>query len=126
MDTEILLYQLLKNKKTRILTQIFDSIIINIDKDEKDLIDDIVHELAHHLEVLFPEQIYSDVSLINEFLKKRNELKFELQTEGYWVNEYDFDKNIALLLTRMYTEPKYRMNYYVANNILPFILLLNI
>jgi hypothetical protein len=37
----ILLYQLLKNKKTRILTQIFDSIIINVDKDEKDLIDDI-------------------------------------------------------------------------------------
>jgi hypothetical protein len=66
--------------------------ITNQQSNSQDLIDDIVHELAHHLEVLFPEQIYSDVSLINEFLKKRNELKFELQTEGYWVNEYDFDK----------------------------------
>ena len=26
-----------------------------------------------------------------EFLRKRKELKFELQSEGYWVNEYDFD-----------------------------------
>jgi len=56
-----------------------------------DLLDDIIHEFAHHLETLFPEVIYSDQALINEFLKKRNQLKFELQSEGYWVNEYDFN-----------------------------------
>ena len=29
--------------------------------------------------------------MINEFLKKRQELKFELQSEGYWLDQYDFD-----------------------------------
>ena len=60
-------------------------------KNVNDLMDDLIHEFAHHVETLFPEEIYSDQRLINEFLKKRQELKFELQSEGYWVNEYDFD-----------------------------------
>jgi hypothetical protein len=37
-------------------------------------------------------------------------------------NEYHLDKDLALLLTRMYTAPKFRMNYYVGNNILPIAL----
>jgi hypothetical protein len=57
----------------------------------KDLMDDIVHEFAHHMETIFPELIYSDQALIHEFRKKRQELKFEIQTEGYWVDKYDFD-----------------------------------
>ena len=56
-----------------------------------DLMDDIIHEFAHHLETLYPEIIYSDQALINEFLIKRNQLKYELQSEGYWVDEYNFD-----------------------------------
>jgi len=60
-------------------------------KNVNDLIDDLVHEFAHHVETLFPEEIYSDQRLINEFFRKRQELKFELQSEGYWVDEYDFD-----------------------------------
>tara|TARA_Y100000592_G_C5465132_1_gene316246 strand:+ start:1535 stop:2203 length:669 start_codon:yes stop_codon:yes gene_type:complete len=66
--------------------------VTNKQSDTNDLIDDIVHEFAHHLETLYPEQIYGDEKLINEFLKKRQELKFELQSEGYWVREYNFDK----------------------------------
>ena len=53
--------------------------------------DDLVHEFAHHMETIFPEKIYADKKLIREFLKKRQELKFELQSEGYWVDEYDFE-----------------------------------
>ena len=69
-----------------------NSFIISSRQDSTaDLMDDIVHEFAHHMEMLFPELIYSDQSLINEFRKKRQELKFELQTEGYWVDEYDFE-----------------------------------
>ena len=60
-------------------------------KNENDLIDDIVHEFAHHVETLFTEQIYSDEKIKNEFLKKRQEMKFEIQSEGYWVGDYDFD-----------------------------------
>jgi hypothetical protein len=37
-------------------------------------------------------------------------------------NEYELDNDIALMLTRMYTAPKFRMNYHVGNNILPIAL----
>ena len=47
----------------------------------------------HHAEVLYPEQIYGDQKIKKEFLKKRYELEFELKSEGYWTQEYDF-KNL--------------------------------
>ena len=61
-------------------------------KNENDLIDDIVHEFAHHVETLFTEEIYSDEKIKNEFIRKRQEMKFEIQSEGYWVGDYDFDQ----------------------------------
>lgn len=64
--------------------------ITNKQKDTKDLMDDIIHEFAHHMEILFPEKIYSDKKLINEFKRKRKQLEFELKSEGYWTKEYDF------------------------------------
>ena len=65
--------------------------ITNKQDDAKDLMEDIIHEFAHHMEIVFPKLAYSDKSLIHEFLKKRSQLKFELQSEGYWVKEYDFN-----------------------------------
>ena len=67
--------------------------ITNNQSSVSDLIDDIVHEFAHHLETIYPQQIYGDKKLINEFLKKREQLKFEIKSEGYWTEEYDF-KNL--------------------------------
>ena len=67
--------------------------ITNEQDNAADLIDDIVHEFAHHVEMLYPEEIYSDRKLIKEFLKKRAELEFELRSEGYWTQEYNF-KNL--------------------------------
>tara|TARA_A100001391_G_scaffold138754_1_gene97055 strand:- start:221 stop:886 length:666 start_codon:yes stop_codon:yes gene_type:complete len=58
----------------------------------EDLLDDIVHEIAHHVEQKYPENIYGDGLLKREFLKKRKQLEFELRSEGYWTSEYDFDK----------------------------------
>tara|TARA_Y100000592_G_scaffold86425_1_gene139735 strand:+ start:1401 stop:2069 length:669 start_codon:yes stop_codon:yes gene_type:complete len=65
--------------------------ITNQQDNTRDLMDDLVHEFAHHMEVIFPEKIYADQSLIKEFEMKRQQLKFELQSEGYWVSEYDFN-----------------------------------
>ncbi len=65
--------------------------ITNRQDNAKDLMDDLVHEFAHHMETLFPVQIYGDRELIKEFLKKRHQLRFELKSEGYWVKEYDFN-----------------------------------
>jgi len=64
--------------------------ITNRQSSAKDLMDDIVHEFAHHLETLYPELIYEDQKLIGEFLRKRHEIKFEIQSEGYWIDKYDF------------------------------------
>jgi len=57
---------------------------------EEDMIDDIIHETAHHLEVIALQEIYSDEKVKSEFLKRRKELRYELASEGYSVNEYDF------------------------------------
>ena len=65
--------------------------ISNQQDNGSDLLDDIIHEFAHHLETQYPELIYEDRKLIQEFRKKRHQLKFELQSEGYWVNEFDFN-----------------------------------
>ena len=69
-------------------------------KDTNDLLDDIVHEFAHHMETLFPEMLYSDLALIREFVRKRHELNFELRSEGYWTDDYDFE-NLSVYLYRV-------------------------
>lgn len=66
-------------------------LVSNDQDDTEDLLDDIVHEIAHHVETLYIKEIYGSRSVIDEFIKKRNELRFELRTEGYWVDDYDFD-----------------------------------
>ena len=58
--------------------------ITNQQDNTADLMDDLVHEFAHHMEIVFPEKIYADQSLIKEFEKKRQQLKFELQSDRDW------------------------------------------
>ena len=64
---------------------------ISPDQDnERDMIDDIIHEMAHHIEVIAAEEIYADRSILDEFLLKRKQLNFELRSEGYDTSDYDF------------------------------------
>ena len=65
--------------------------ITNQQDDGEDIVNDIIHEFAHHMETLYSEKIYGDESIKKEFLKKRKQLKQEIQAEGYWVDEYDFE-----------------------------------
>ena len=65
------------------------TLYVSPDQDnEEDMIDDIIHETAHHLEVVALSELYEDQKIINEFRKKRRELKYELATEGYDVKDY--------------------------------------
>lgn len=50
--------------------------------DEQDLLDDMVHEIAHSLEVPFGYLIYGDGDLEQEFLSKRKKLYKILKDEG--------------------------------------------
>jgi hypothetical protein len=64
--------------------------ISNFQDDEDDMIDDIVHEIAHHVEENHGMDIYGDGRLEAEFLGKRKKLYYLLDAEGYDVNMRDF------------------------------------
>ena len=57
--------------------------ITNEQDDANDLIDDIIHEIAHSLEEPFGLQIYGDNKLSSEFLNKRGQLRNILWEHGY-------------------------------------------
>ena len=59
----------------------------NDQSDEEDMIDDIVHEMAHSVEQLAGTEIYADGDVTEEFLGKRKRLYHILNTEGYKVPE---------------------------------------
>ena len=61
--------------------------ITNEQDNTDDFLDDIVHELAHHVETIYLESVYEDNKIKEEFLKKRKELAFELASEGYNIPE---------------------------------------
>ena len=63
--------------------------ISNDQDDENDMIDDIVHEMAHAVEEQHGEQIYGDSSVQNEFLGKRERLYYLLEQEGFDVSYND-------------------------------------
>ena len=60
-------------------TETMNSIISPKQKNANDLIDDIVHEFAHHVETYLQRIFIRTIELRMSFLKKRQELKFELQ-----------------------------------------------
>ncbi len=57
--------------------------VSNIQDDEDDMYDDIIHEVAHSLESPLGYEIYSDQKVQNEFLRKRKYLYDILWAKGY-------------------------------------------
>ena len=57
---------------------------------DMDMIDDIVHELAHATEKQYGQEIYGDGVLEEEFVKKRVELFNRLKTDKHPVKLQDF------------------------------------
>ena len=49
-----------------------------------DMVDDIIHEIAHAMESIFERQIYSDSKIQTEFLGKRERLREMLSQYGYF------------------------------------------
>ena len=82
------------------------AIYISPDQDnEEDLLDDVVHEIAHSLEKQYQEEIYGDEMLEREFLAKRNTLY-------YLVDEPTVNKSV-------WQEPNYspKFDNHLYNNI---------
>ena len=69
------------------------AIYLSPDQDnEKDLLDDIVHELAHAIEEKHEDKIYGDGRLEREFLAKRKHLYYLLGDKEYDIDDYDNPK----------------------------------
>ena len=78
--------------------------ITNLHMNESDLLDDMIHETAHAVEVAYGQEIYADAKIKNEFLAKREHLYNLLWSAGFkapkklFMNpEYDFDFDEFLL-----------------------------
>lgn len=64
--------------------------ITNEQDDIEDMLDDLIHEIAHSIEEIRGEEIYSDGFIEREFLAKRKSLFFLLKEENYNVELSDF------------------------------------
>lgn len=64
--------------------------ISNIQHDESDMTDSIIHEIAHSLESPYGMEIYGDGKVQKEFVEKRKMLYYLLESAGYKVNLQKF------------------------------------
>lgn len=64
--------------------------ISNILNSEEDYIKNIIHEISHSVEEFYHEKIYSDFSLEDEFLSKREKLEYHLNSYGIKTKKYNF------------------------------------
>ena len=97
--------------------------ISNEQQNNEDFFDDIIHEIAHSLEIPHGYEIYGDRNLQNEFLKKRLQLRHILWAHGFkapesffteteynrefddfLLNKIGYDK-LALLMQGMFVSP---------------------
>lgn len=66
--------------------------ITNIQTDEDDMLDDMIHEVAHSVEEKYKELIYSDQAIEKEFVRKRRALWSKLKNRGFYYPLKDFLK----------------------------------
>lgn len=57
--------------------------VSNVQMDEHDMVDDIIHEIAHSIEEPYGYELYYDQKIKNEFLLKREQLHEILWTAGF-------------------------------------------
>ena len=65
--------------------------VTNEQDNNDDMVDDLIHEVAHAVEDLHAQFIYSDNRIQNEFIGKRNRLRDMLQEYGYLKGFQDLD-----------------------------------
>jgi len=73
----------LQDKEANALYQDGAIYLTNDQDDDKDMIDDIIHEIAHSIEEMYGHGIYDDGSVEREFLGKRKRLFADLQSHDY-------------------------------------------
>ena len=95
--------------------------LTNEQEDDKDMIDDFIHEIAHSIEHLFGELIYGDGSVSREFLSKRKRLYTDLESYDYNPPE---DLQVRLAFSRkiddyFYKDVGYQTMWNFVNGLFP-------
>ena len=80
------------------------AIYLSPDQDnEADLLDDILHEVAHAVEKIHKDKIYGDGRLEREFIAKRTHLYYRLGDKEYDIDsysnpeyDYEFDQHLYI------------------------------
>jgi len=83
-------YDFLKDRDLKAIYKNKQIFVTNKQKSPSDLVDDIVHEIAHMVEEENDEVIYGDKEVEREFILKRKELWLKLKNKGYSVSAKDF------------------------------------
>lgn len=95
--------------------------ITNDQDDEMDMIDDLIHEIAHSNEKQYEQIIYEDGKLEQEFLQRRKKIAFILKEKGFgiptgFIYNPDYDKNIDDYL---YEKVTYELLWQLVPGIFP-------
>ena len=88
--------------------------VSNVQDDESDMYDDIVHEIAHSVESVYGYEIYEDQKIKEEFLQKRQRLHDKLWALGYktpeqWFMHIEYDQEFDDYLREKVGYDKLRM-----------------
>ena len=88
--------------------------VSNIQDNESDMFDDIIHEIAHSIESPYGYEIYGDQNVKDEFLRKRKILHDKLWALDYkaplkWFMESEYDKEFDDFLFETVGKDKLRM-----------------
>ena len=95
--------------------------ITNEQDNEMDMIDDLIHEIAHSNEKQHEQIIYEDGKLEREFLVRRKKIAFILKDKGYdlptgFIYNVDYDKAIDDFL---YQEVTYETLWHFVPGLFP-------
>ena len=64
--------------------------VTNIQDTFEDMLDDLIHEVAHSVEEKYGREIYADQKIEKEFLQKRKNMWFILKDQGFETELQDF------------------------------------
>ena len=83
-------FEELEKRKIQALYKDFTITVTNQQTSNEDLLDDLVHEVAHSVEELRKYSMYSDKTIEKEFLLKRKKLWTRLESKGFERSLDDF------------------------------------
>lgn len=79
-------FEILNNRELDALYKDNTIYLTNLQKSEFDMLDDIVHEVAHSLEEVYSDLIYSDGKIKEEFIIKRRIMQKHLKQAGHHIS----------------------------------------